>query len=115
MTRFQLQLFAVVTLVAFAGCASSTVIKSNPTGADVYIDGAKVGKTPYTLTDTKMVFSNTTLQLKKEGYEDLNTVLPRFQELDVATAVGGFFCLWPLWLWAGKYKPENNYELQRRR
>lgn len=107
---------AVFVLLAFAsGCASTTVINSQPSGADVYIDGMKVGKTPYTLTDTKMVFQTSTIKLSKPGYEDVHANLPRFQELDVGTAIGGIFCLWPLWLWVGKYRPEQNYELERGR
>lgn len=63
---------AVVLLAAtllFAGCASSTMINSTPSGAKVVINGEAVGVTPYLYTDTKIVGSLVTLDLTLEGYE----------------------------------------------
>jgi len=112
---------AAVTLVAFStGCASTTVIKSNPTGAKVFIDGSPVGKTPYTMTDTKTIFSSTSVRLEKPGYEPFSANLPRFEEVDVGPTVGGA-CLGLttgigliFLLWMGKYKAEHTYDLERR-
>jgi len=110
------KLTAVFTVLAFAsGCTASTVIRSKPEGAKVYLNGESVGVTPYTMTDTKIIGSSTTVRLVKEGYEDYNTVISRTEEIDAGPAIAGFLCgVWP-WLWAMKYKPEHAYELERKR
>jgi hypothetical protein len=102
---------ASVTLLAFSvGCASSTVIRSDPSGATVYIDGSKVGKTPYTHSDTKVVGSHTRVELKMEGYEEFETGISRNEEFQVGACIGGVLFLVPF-LWVMGYKSEHNYEL----
>ena len=59
-------IFTVVVLLS--SCASTTVIQSEPTGASLYLNEQPVGKTPYTMKDTKIVGTKTTIKLKKEGY-----------------------------------------------
>jgi hypothetical protein len=93
-----------------SGCASTTLIQSDPTGAKVYLDGEPMGKTPYTHTDTKITGSPTQVKLVKEGYEDFHTVIVRNEEVDVGAVVGGVFFLIPF-LWVMKYKPVRTYEL----
>jgi hypothetical protein len=111
-----LKCVALVTLLGFtAGCASSTVIKSNPTGAKVFLNGEPVGKTPYTMTDTKIVFTTTAIRLEKPGYEPINTTITRSEEFDIAPFCGGFLTFIPVtWLWSFKYRPEHMYELERK-
>ncbi len=111
-----LKTVAAVTLLAFSvGCASSTVIKSNPPGAKVFLNGEPVGKTPFTMTDTKVVFTSTAVRLEKPGYEPLNTTITRSEEFDIGPFCGGFFTFVPItWLWMFKYRPEHVYELERR-
>jgi formylglycine-generating enzyme required for sulfatase activity len=46
----------------------SVKVISTPTGADIYLDGAKVGITPKTLSELEP--GNYTLTIKKKGYED---------------------------------------------
>ena len=101
---------ATTALVFFAGCASTTVIRSEPAGATVYIDGSKVGKTPYPHSDTKTVGSTTRIKLKMEGYEDYEALLVRNEEFQVGPCIGGVFFLVPF-LWVMGYHPEHNYEL----
>jgi hypothetical protein len=102
---------AACTALAFsAGCVSSTVIRSDPSGATVYIDGSKVGRTPYIHSDTKTVSSTTTVKLRREGYEDFETLFVRNEEFQLGPCIGGFFTLVPF-LWVMGYKPERNYEL----
>ncbi|MET0405957.1 MAG: PEGA domain-containing protein [Cystobacter sp.] len=100
-----------LSLVLGAGCASTTIIRSTPQGANVYIDGSKVGKTPYTYSDTKIVGSSTRVRLALEGFEDFETVISRSEEFQVGPCIGGAFLLVP-WLWIMGYNPERNYELQ---
>jgi hypothetical protein len=102
---------AVATALVFAsGCASSTLIKSTPPGAKVYLDGELVGNTPHTMTDTKIVGSTTHVRLELEGYETFSASISRNEEFDVGACIGGVFVLVPF-LWIEKYKPEHNYEL----
>lgn len=93
-----------------SSCASSTNIYSNPKGATVYLDGGKVGKTPYTMTDTKIVGTRTQITLKKEGYEDLNVAISRNEELDVGALIGGLL-VWVPFLWIQKYHEAHTYDL----
>jgi PEGA domain-containing protein len=97
-------------LVFSVGCASTTVIRSEPPGATVYIDGSKVGKTPYTHSDTKIIGSTTRVKLKKEGYEDYEGGFQRNEQFEVLPCIGGVFVLVPF-LWVMGYQPEHNYEL----
>lgn len=96
--------------VFLSSCASTTLIESNPVGADVYIGGQKKGTTPYSHRDTKIVGSSTIITLKKEGYEDLNVTLVRDERPDVGAIIGGCFVLFPF-LWTMKYDPTHNYEM----
>jgi hypothetical protein len=110
-SRASQRLVAASTLLLFTvGCASTTVIRSEPSGATVYIDGSKVGKTPYTYSDTKTVGSSTRIRLKKEGFEDFETVISRNEEFQVGPCIGGVFFLVPF-LWVMGYQPDHNYEL----
>lgn len=115
--KFFLRLVAVATVLAFfSACASSTVIESKPSGAKVFLNGEPVGKTPYTMTDTKFVGSSTTVRLEAEGYEPYTAVVSRTEEVDVPPIVAGI-CLGAsvvglaFFLWAMKYKPNHTYEL----
>lgn len=116
-----LRLVAVTTVLAFfSACASSTVIESKPSGAKVFLNGEPVGKTPYTMTDTKFVGSSTTVRLEAEGYEPYTTVISRTEELDVPPLIGGIclgvttFVGFAFLLWVMKYKPNHTYELAPR-
>lgn len=113
--RFRLarlfQAIAFLTLAAFASCASTTVIQTQPPGARVIINGAVVGTTPYALTDTNIVGSTTHLRLEYPGYQPMDTFITRNEELEVIALIGGIFLLVPL-LWVMKYQPEHNYQLQ---
>ncbi|HVR03033.1 MAG TPA: PEGA domain-containing protein [Polyangia bacterium] len=100
-----------VTLCAFAGCASSTVLQTQPPGARVSINGAVVGNTPYTLTDTKIVGSSTPIHFEYPGYAPLDVTISRSEEVDVLPLIAGIFVLIPL-LWVMKYQSTHLYQLQ---
>lgn len=93
-----------------AGCASTTVIRTEPSDATLYIDGSKTGKTPYSYSDTKITGSTTSIRISKEGYEDFQTVLVRNEQVDAGAIVGGLF-FWVPFLWVMGYKPEHTYEM----
>jgi hypothetical protein len=103
---------AAGTLLCFAqACASSTIIQSQPTGAKLYLNGEPVGNTPYTMTDTKIIGSTTTVRLEYPGYEPTNGAITRNEEFEVGACIGGFFLLFPF-LWIQKYKPTHTFELR---
>lgn len=103
-------LFITVLSFLIGACASSTVINSEPQGAQVVVDGQVRGTTPYTYTDRKTIGSSTRITLKKEGYEEFEALLVRNEEFDAGACAGGVFTLVPF-LWVQKYSPERTYEL----
>ncbi len=103
-------LLLALTLL-FASCSSTTLIQSHPSGAKVYMNEEYMGVTPYSYSDTKIVWSTTSIRLEKEGYEPFYTSLSRNEEVDVGAIIGGIF-VWIPFLWTMKYKPVHNYELR---
>jgi hypothetical protein len=113
--RFRLaQLFPVaglITLLAFTGCASSTVLQSQPSGARVFLNNVPVGVTPYTMTDANIVGTTTQVRLEYPGYQPLITYIVRNEELDPLALIGGCILLVPF-LWVMKYSATHYYQLQ---
>ena len=107
--RRALALCCVVGLL-LAGCSSSTVIRSNPAGARVFLDGAYVGTTPYTLSDSKIVGSTTQIRLEYPGLPPTTVAVSRNEDLKVGTLIVGIFLLVPL-LWVMGYDAEHTFEL----
>lgn len=110
MSIFQ-RITALILLAALlSSCASTTLIQTIPSGAKLYVDGSQVGPTPYSLRDSKITGASTTIRLEAEGYEPLNTVITKDEEVNVGAIVGGVFFLVPF-LWTMQYKPVRTYEL----
>jgi hypothetical protein len=106
-----MRLVAAATAVAFStGCVSTTIIRSEPSGATVYIDGSKEGKTPFTYSDAKLMGATTRIKLKKPGYEDFETFMTRNEEFHPEVCAAGVFFLVPF-LWVMGYKPERTFEM----
>lgn len=103
------RLTCLILAISLSACASTTVIDSVPSGATLYLNGAKVGVTPYTHTDTKVIGDINTVLLKKEGYQDYSTAFSRTEKANMR-AIAGFFVLVPL-LWAMDYQPNHTYEM----
>jgi len=103
--------FLLAAAMLISSCASTTVIQSDPSGARVYMNGERMGTTPYTHTDTKVVGSTTTIKLTKEGYRDFYGAISRNEEVDVGAIIGGVFFFIPF-LWTMKYKPYRTFELE---
>ncbi len=97
-------------VMLLSSCVSTTLIQSNPSGAQIYLNGESSGVTPYTMRDTKIVGTTTTIRLSKAGYQDFNTLITRNEKADVGAIIGGVFLLFPF-LWTMKYKPMHNYVL----
>ncbi len=100
----------IFVAILFSSCASTTLIESSPSGAKVYLNDQSVGVTPYTMRDSKIVWTTTNVKLEKEGYKPFTTIIVKNEEAAVGPIIGGFFVTIP-WLWFMKYKPTHNYVL----
>jgi hypothetical protein len=113
--RFRLGRFfpivCLITVAAFAGCASSTVLQSQPPGARVFLNGVPVGTTPYTMTDTNMSGTATQVRFEYPGFEPFNAMIVRSEELDPLALIGGIFLLVPF-LWILGYQPTHFFTMQ---
>ncbi len=97
-------------IIIFSSCESSTQLVTDPPGANVYINGAYMGKTPMVMADKKLSMSTTYIAFEKEGYVPLETFIVRDEDIDVGAAIGGIFLYYP-WLWLFKYDPVHSYTL----
>ena len=83
---FMLMIFLSNCATIFKGTTTDVNFKSDPTGAEVYVNGQKMGTTPVEL---KLESKNTyNIEFKKEGYESkiyniTNHVGPNWVILDV--------------------------------
>lgn len=103
-------LFITVS-VLLSSCASTTLIDSYPSGAYLYLNGEAVGQTPYEMTDTKPMFSCTSVRIEKDNYKPFYTTICRNEEADVGAIIGGMFFSIPF-IWSMKYKPTHFYRLR---
>lgn len=107
-TKLAAMLMALIILAS--SCASTTLINSIPSGADLYLDGKAVGQTPYEMRDTKPMFSTTTVRIEKENYETYYNSITRDEEVDAGAIVGGILFWFPF-IWALKYQPTHIFRL----
>ena len=71
------QVLTLALLVVITGCASmfgdnsrQVAIRSNPSGASIFIDGKDYGRTPAIVTLPQYIYSGKTITLKESGYVD---------------------------------------------
>lgn len=95
----------------FISCSSTTVLKTTPPGAKVYLNDQLVGTTPYKYSDSKIIFMRNDVRLEKEGYETLYTSFSRSEDVEIGAIIGGFLFIVPFF-WALKYNPVHFYELK---
>jgi len=100
---------AMMTLV-LAACSSSVQITSEPSGANVDINGESYGKTPADITLSDFDFNVYRLTLTKLGYTDKTVTLAK--EIKIGPFVGGFFSLYLTWLWCYGPKEEFYFKLE---
>lgn len=102
-------LMAWLTLLSFAACSSTTMVRTNDSAAKIYIDNEYKGKGAVSFSDQKIVGSSTSIKVEKAGCEPQHFAVSRNEELDVGALIGGLFVLIPF-LWIMKYKPDHVYE-----
>lgn len=93
------------------GCASSVAIFSQPEGAEVYVDGQFVGKTPATYTDTAIVGTSHIVEVKMEGYKPTRGNFSRSSVFNSGACLGGALVLIPF-LWVMDYPKSLTYKLE---
>lgn len=93
------------------GCASTTLIKSNPPGAKLSLDGKVVGETPHFYTDKAVAGTMKTVTLKKEGYKDFKGYIKR-EKLSIPILIGGILLIVPL-VWVLEYHTQYNFEMEK--
>ena len=106
-----LALTASLLAPMMTGCASQTMIQSMPPGAQLSIDGAPVGETPYSFAEPQVwLWTKHSLVLEKRGY----ATTPAYLEATFSVPhllVGIIFpCVFPLAL-VGRYEPTYVYTL----
>lgn len=104
----------IILMVVFfflVGCASTTVINSDPPGAGLYLAGQYKGVTPYTYTDMSPAGTWTVAILKLDGYKDFNSEIRR-DELSVPALIGGCLVLVPF-IWILKYPPQYTFKMEK--
>ncbi len=110
MFRKTVSLLLVVSIL-LAGCASRTIIKSCPAGANVYIDNRQMGVTPLEYSDYGVAGTEKNLRLEKEGYKPFQTVMTK-DKFQVLPFIGTLFCLFPF-AWIFGYPEEQTYDLEK--
>lgn len=75
-------IWSLICLLLLVGCGTSGqfVVKSEPAGAEIFIDGRPFGRTPATLQvpfveNKQMVTEKKIISLKMSGYKEMKDVL----------------------------------------
>lgn len=98
---------SIGTALFLTSCSTSVQLTTEPSGADVEINGQAYGKTPINVDLTDFDFTDYSVTMRMAGYQDKTVVLEK--ELKTGPFIGGFF-IWPFWLWS--YGPMDTYNFQ---
>ena len=103
----------MVLIAAFVvtGCASSTLIRSVPPGAKVYVDGQYLGQSPVTHRDSAPLWTTKTVTLKLDGYGDQSGTI-RKENLRVGPLIGCILVYVPC-LWLTGYPDQYTFTLDQ--
>ncbi|WP_395820834.1 hypothetical protein [Archangium minus] len=109
---------ALLLVVISTGCVSTTVIRSDPSGATIKSRfGEVLGRTPYEYSDSATVNHTESFVLELEGYRSEYVTIRRDQWNGARTAGGiiGGLLVFPVFatlLWATDYKEGYYVELR---
>ena len=91
----------IIVLVVFSlsSCVTATNVTFDtaPDGADVYVDGSRVGESPTSKRISNGIWSDPRVRIEKEGYETMNSELRK--ELKGVNLAIGLLLWWPALLW----------------
>lgn len=97
--------------LAMSGCASTILLRTDPTGADIYVDGIYHGPSPVPYTDTEIVGATHQIEARLPGYETLYATFRRNGNANIGAIIGGL-CLWIPFLWVLDYPTTAIYRLR---
>ena len=80
--------------IILSGTSDEINFTSDPRGADIMLDGLKVGKTPATVKIKRPGFGNKEITIKLDGYEDRTFMLQK----EFNTMVICNLASWPGWI-----------------
>lgn len=85
----------ILLVVVCASCVTQTRVNfsTDVDGAEVFVDGEKIGTTPVQKKLSNVVWENPDILIRKEGYKDLYTDLKK--EIKGVNLVSGLFLFWP--------------------
>jgi PEGA domain len=105
MRQFVASLTMVALFVSTTGCAHSVIIDSDPTGADIKVNGEKIGTAPVTYNETTGWEKIYDVEASKAGYRPTKKQVKQteWNVPIVIASVGGFVLLW--WALIGLVTP----------
>ena len=68
-------MIVVLAALMVSGCVTKVFFDSSEPGAEVYLDGEKIGETPFTANVSAYAWYDPAVTIKKEGYKELRTFL----------------------------------------
>lgn len=85
----------ILLVVVCSSCVTQTRVNfsTDVDGAEVFVDGEKIGTTPVQKKLSNVVWENPDILIKKEGYKDLYTDLKK--EIKGVNLVSGLILFWP--------------------
>ncbi len=105
------KLVAGIVMLVLCGCASTTMIKSQPEGAIVFIDGIQKGVTPLEYSDADVMGSFKNLRLELAGYKPINAII-RKDKAQIGPIIGTCLFVVPA-AWMLGYQKEYDFNLEK--
>lgn len=100
MSAWKLSIATMAGLMMCA-CSETALLRSEPTGAKVFIDGQAAGQTPFPFKVKRSDIREYNVRIEKEGYEPIGDIIsPRIAP---GRAVGAFFTVGILYLFRSPY------------
>ncbi len=111
MKKITLLTVLILASLSLTSCLSTKVtFNSNVEGADVYVDGEHIGKTPVTEKIGNGIWNWPDITVKKAGYKSIKDVQLK-KEVKVPTLVLGILFEYPL-LWVYGPCPQQYFVLE---
>jgi hypothetical protein len=101
----------VIVSFLFSSCVSATNVTfyTEPEGAEVYVDGQRLGESPTSTRMTNGVWADPRIRVEAEGYKPSSTRVDK--ELKAVNLALGLLLWWPALLWVHGPEPRQRIEL----
>ena len=94
----------ILSLVFLTNCASTTIIRTQTEGTEIFVDDNYLGEKSAVYTDRKIAFRSSDLRIEKKGCKTQTYTLTKSDQIDYLALVGGILMIVPT-LWIMKYDP----------